>query len=313
MSKSKCTKHTRFGPLLEVEMSKKCAPLWREAHFEVNMDKTHQVRTTFGSWDVEKVHAVVARGTFRSKSVQNTPTLEHFWKLTCRKSASRCGAKHISKSKCQKHHMFAPLLDIQMSFCVAGARDCTPRQKWAKREGFVAVSKSVGRRGTFEEDLHRRISPGRRSTRDMSIRYVKRLGRWFPERGCILEHQIVRCGKMILCDRCSTSYDLASLFPGRRNTLETWTGKIAKHIGTSWIFHYWRKSRGIASFLMLSIVVNFENSRLLAELLRFWHCQVQILKTSRRIAAFLMLSSSETEEVSQNSFVFKLADRQIDR
>ena len=24
-----------FGPLLEVEMSKKCTPLWREAHFEV--------------------------------------------------------------------------------------------------------------------------------------------------------------------------------------------------------------------------------------------------------------------------------------
>ena len=37
---------------------------------------------------------------------------------------------------------------------------------------------------------------------------------------------------MILRDRCSTSYDLASLFRGRRNTLETWTGKIAKRIGT---------------------------------------------------------------------------------
>ena len=29
-SKWKCTKHTSFGPLLEVEMSKKCTPLWRE-------------------------------------------------------------------------------------------------------------------------------------------------------------------------------------------------------------------------------------------------------------------------------------------
>ena len=37
ISKSKCTKHTRFGPLLEVEMSKKCMPLWHEAHFEVKM------------------------------------------------------------------------------------------------------------------------------------------------------------------------------------------------------------------------------------------------------------------------------------
>ena len=29
-------------------MSKKCTPLWREAHFEVNMYKAHHVRTTFG-------------------------------------------------------------------------------------------------------------------------------------------------------------------------------------------------------------------------------------------------------------------------
>ena len=64
ISKSKCTKHTRFGPLLEVEMSKKCTSLWRETHFEVKMCKTHHGRTTFGSCDVEKVHAVVARSTF---------------------------------------------------------------------------------------------------------------------------------------------------------------------------------------------------------------------------------------------------------
>ena len=51
----------------------------------------------------------------------------------------------------------------------------------------------------------------------------------------------------------------------------------------------------------------------LAELLPFWRCQVQKLRRSCRIAAFLMLSSSKTEEVSKNSFVFKLADRQIDR
>ena len=64
ISKSKCTKHKGFGPLLEVEMSKKCTPLWREAYFQVKMYKTPGVRTTFGSSDVEKVHAVVARSTF---------------------------------------------------------------------------------------------------------------------------------------------------------------------------------------------------------------------------------------------------------
>ena len=30
ISKSKCTKHLGLGPLLEVEMSKKCTPLWRK-------------------------------------------------------------------------------------------------------------------------------------------------------------------------------------------------------------------------------------------------------------------------------------------
>ena len=79
---------------------KNCTPLWREAHFQVKMDKTHHSRTTFGSCDVEKVHAVVARSTFGRQNVQNTPFSDHFWKFRCRKSARRCGAKHISKSKC---------------------------------------------------------------------------------------------------------------------------------------------------------------------------------------------------------------------
>ena len=72
ISNSKCTKHTRFGPLLEIQMSKKCTPLWREAHFQVKMYKTPHVRATFGSSDVEKVHAVVARSTFPSQNVQST-------------------------------------------------------------------------------------------------------------------------------------------------------------------------------------------------------------------------------------------------
>ena len=526
---SEKAKNTSSGALLEVEMSKKCTPLWREAHVQVKMYKTHQVRTTFGSWDVEKV-----------------------WK-----SARCCGA--FRNQKCSKHNMFGQLFDIQMSFRVAGARDCAPCQKWAKREGFVAFPKtwavtclpkimclacsgrsgkrsrvplavtkvsisnksscwvipriscmflssgplrpfisgaarvllkvsglrlfspvspvpwrvlgarfrnwgrfvlgtlrgippvlwvlpllslttsarsgacvclvggwrplvgmlaslasrgwlrllissvvcapsllrplvmsvksfagvslsrpiaalclrgvvcacrivsrprstsfghvlvfrvfalspnpailalpvSVGRfavripswslnlrwsvkkvrsctwtskfgaihnprpplgRGgggggvcpgpkpmpsgaaagswrcatpllrfhtqawdIFAEDRQRCILRGRRSTRDMFIRDVRRSGRWCPERHCILEHQIFSFGKMILRDRCGTSYDLASLFRGRRSTLR-WSGKIAKRIGTRpsalhSTFHFWRKSRTIASFLTLS-------------------------------------------------------------
>ena len=69
------------GALLEVAMSKKCTPLWREAHLEVKMHKTPHVRATFGSSDVEKVHAVVARSTFGSQNVKNTRGSDHFWKF----------------------------------------------------------------------------------------------------------------------------------------------------------------------------------------------------------------------------------------
>ena len=74
------------GPLLEVEMLQKCTPLWREAHFEVKMYKTPHARTTFGSWDVEKVHAVVAQSTFRSQKCKKTEGFEPFLTLRCRKS-----------------------------------------------------------------------------------------------------------------------------------------------------------------------------------------------------------------------------------
>ena len=85
----------------------------------------------------------MARSTSRSQNAQNTPGPDHFWKLRCRKSACRCGAKHISKSKVQKPDGYGALLDVQMSFRVAGARDCAPCQKWANREGFVACPKRM--------------------------------------------------------------------------------------------------------------------------------------------------------------------------
>ena len=120
---------------------KNCTPLWREAHFEVKMYKTLQRRTTFGSWDVEKVHAVVVRSTFRSQNVQNTSVSDHFWKLRRRKSARRCGAKHISKSKCTKHLSVGPLLEVETS------KKCTPL--WREAHFEVKMLKTPGVRTTF--------------------------------------------------------------------------------------------------------------------------------------------------------------------
>ena len=83
----------------------------------------------------------MARSTFPSQNVQNTPFSDHFWKLRCRKSARRCGAKHVSKSKCTKHHMFAPLLEVRM------LEKCTPL--WREAHFQVKMHKTPHVRATF--------------------------------------------------------------------------------------------------------------------------------------------------------------------
>ena len=235
--------------LVRCEM-KNCTLLWREAH------RSQNVQNTWALFEVEmsKKCAVVARSTFRSQNVQSAPRSEHSWKLRCRKSARRCGAKRVSESKCLKK---TPCSDHFWRFRCDFAWQAQGILHLSETWGFCHSFTSVGRRGTFEEDLQRCIFRGRRSARDIFIGGVRRWGRWFPERGCVLEHPIFRFAKMILPDRCSTSYDLASLFRGRRNTLDRWSAKIAKRIGTRpsalhSTFHFWRKPRRIASFLMLS-------------------------------------------------------------
>ena len=70
ISMSKCTK--MVGPLLDVEMSKICTPLWREAHFHIKMFKKTRGSDHFWRFRCRKVHTVVARSTFRSQHVKNT-------------------------------------------------------------------------------------------------------------------------------------------------------------------------------------------------------------------------------------------------
>ena len=117
---------------------KKCKPLWRKAYFEANMYKTRQLRSTFRSCDVEKVRAVVARSTFSSQNVQTTPTSDHFWKL----SACCCGAKHIFKSKCTKHTIPGPLLEVLMW------TKCTPL--WREAHFQVKMYKAHHVQRSFE-------------------------------------------------------------------------------------------------------------------------------------------------------------------
>ena len=138
--------------------------------------------------------------------------------------------------------------------------------KVSKTLEFCSMSKNDGRCGTFEEDLQRCISRGRRSTRDMFIRDVWRSGHWFPDRRSILEHQIFRFAKMVCVTGAALETDGVeksqnTLVRGRQlcTQLSIFEGSLAE----CFVFD----------------VVNFE------------------LRKSRRIAALLMLSSSKAEEV----------------
>ena len=74
--KSKCTKHTMFGPFFEVWMWENGTLLWCEANLQVKLHKTHHIR---------------------------------FLKFRCGKMARPCGVKYIFKSKCTKYSMSGPL------------------------------------------------------------------------------------------------------------------------------------------------------------------------------------------------------------
>ena len=108
ISKSKCTKHTHVGPLLEVKASKKCTPLWHEAHFQVKSVKNWPSWTTFGSWDVQRVRAAVARSTFPTQKCHILKVLDHF-EVEMFKKCTPFWREARSKSKVYKTDKFGTL------------------------------------------------------------------------------------------------------------------------------------------------------------------------------------------------------------
>ena len=170
----------------------------------------------------------MARSTCRSQNVQNTSCLDHFWKLRCRKSAHRCGAKHISKSKVQKNCGSGPLLDVQMSFRVAGVGHL-------KRICKDALSVA----GAVQETCSSELLGGPGDDFLTEVAFC-----------CIFSF-----GKMILRDRCSTSYDLASLFCGRRSTLYRkthWYEAVSSALSFPFL-------KEVSQNCFVFDVVNFEN------------------------------------------------------
>ena len=277
---------------------------------------------TSGEMRNEKLHAVVARSRLWSEKVQNTWVSDHFWKLRYRKSVRRCGAKHISKSKCTKHTMLTPLLQVAMS------KKCTPLWRETHFEDFrsenvqnTTCSRRFWRfRCRFAWQAPRIVSLVK-SGQNVTVlqHFQKRWQAWGIWRGSSKTHFAWQVPyKRHVHQRCSEVRALISweglhfgasdlqfccddfawqvqhvvrpginFFRGRRSTLHRWSGKIAKRIGARLpalhsTFHFWKS---------------------LAEFFRFWCLQFRKMRKSRRLASFRMLSSSRNEDVSQNGFV----------
>ena len=161
---------------------KKNIPLWYEVHFEIKIYKTHQVRTkthfevkTFGSWDVEKMYAVVARSTFRRQNVQNTSWLlkvemskqctplwqaKHFevkmhkiWHVRTTYRSYYIEKVHVVVARCifqklkvQKTDGYGTVLDVQICFSLVwqtqGLADLLKSQQ-KRGNGFVVFPKTM--------------------------------------------------------------------------------------------------------------------------------------------------------------------------
>ena len=123
-------------------MSKRCTPLWREAHVEVNLYKTPQLRSLFNSYDVEKVHVLVAR--IKKEKVcrrkiqvrekvgksRNTVLFRWFVAPEGRKAGSLkqlLREAHV-QVKMHKHLSVGPLLEVEM------LKKCTPLWREARLE-----------------------------------------------------------------------------------------------------------------------------------------------------------------------------------
>ena len=182
--------------------------------------------------------------------------------------------------------MHRPVLDVE-AFFVAGARDSAHCQKWAKCEGFVVASRTLAAwdiwRGSDRlcKDAFR-MADAAQETHESDM-----FGADFLEWLYFAESNLEVCLD-----------DFA------------WQARHSLPLGItfSWQVHYFkhmewqnRKNTLVRGCTQLSIVEGG-----LAELLGFWCCQLHKVGKSRWTASFWMLSTSKSEEVWQNCFVFNV-------
>ena len=281
-------------------MSKKWTPLWREAHFEVKSVKNWWVRSTFGSWDVEKVHAVVARSTFRNQNVQNTHVRTTFgcFCAPCQKWSKSEGFVAFPKTMAGVRHLKRICKD---AFSVAGAvqKTCSWEMLGGQGADFLRgvafwSLRSSSLLNDFEWQVQHFVWPG--ITFSWQAQYFRQV-EW-------------RNRKTHWHEAVSSALNFSFLKEVPQNSfvfdvVNSENEEVSQNCFVFWRCHVQtlRKSRVIASFMMLSTlkheevsqncfvfdVVKFKHWGNLAEMLRFWCCQLWKMKKSRRISWFSSL------------------------
>ena len=156
---SKCTKHLSIGPLLEVDVSKKCTPLWREADLEVKKLKTPHARTIFESSDivsrgrhkgfctlskVSKVHRfcssfknVGRRGTFEEDLQRCLLRGKRSARDMFVRDVRRSGCKFLDISSSKSGPTMVCFVHFDLEMCFAPQRRALVQhlnfQKWSER------------------------------------------------------------------------------------------------------------------------------------------------------------------------------------
>ena len=211
---------------------KNCTPVWHEAHFKVKMAKPPQRRSACGSWVVQKVQSALAPSTFRSQNANHTTHSDHYWTLSYRRSARRCGEAHFEVKMVKAQHVRTIFGSCEVEKWMRLWHEAISKSEalktwrsrttfWSsaavlrgRRNGFCTFPKSehnalvcvasskagagAGRLNKICKDAGCVAGAAEETRRDIFIRDVRRSGRWFPERSFILEHQICRFAKMIL-------------------------------------------------------------------------------------------------------------------
>ena len=269
------------------------------------MYKAPQLRSTLRSCDAEQLHAVAARSTLPSQNVQCTPCSGHFWKLTRRKvhvfvARSTFPGQNVESTTCLDHLGSEVILRGRHKGFSATC------QKWAIRESFVAFPETMAHVGHLNhlkriwKDAFRMAGAVQKTCSSEMLGgqgtdFLRGVAFWSIRSSGLLRWFCVT-GAVLRMTRHHFSWQ-AQYFSDidRKNSKTHWYEAVSSALNfpcleasqNCFVFDVVNlKTEEVSQNSFVFDVVKFKSWGSLAEVLRFWCCQIQKLKKSRRIASF---------------------------